>query len=405
MIMRKLLAVFVKEWTLLYRDKIGLLFLFILPMCLVLFITLTSSEEHVSNRSLNILLLNNDYDKDKYGEIGKEVIKAFRKIDGFKLTTTIKNKSSKIAVSKGKYQALIILPENLTTKTFSILHRSLQTQNYQFKPPILKLSFDPALAKNSQDQITTVVQLIMTNLEAKLWRTLAIKDTHQKSNSKPQDLFVVDALASKEKNANDVQQNVPAWALFGMFFIITPLSGIIIKERKLGVVGRLSLAPIHFSCLIWGKILAFVVINILQLILMLAVGVFILPWFGLIALNVTSQPLAILIIGLAASFAATGFGMLIGSLVRTPEQANVVGPFIIVIAAAIGGIFVPVYFLPEALKHISNLSPMQWALQAFIDIFVRDANVYQLLPNIGKLLSFAAVTISLASIILSRIKR
>jgi ABC-2 type transport system permease protein len=135
---------------------------------------------------------------------------------------------------------------------------------------------------------------------------------------------------------------------------------------------------------------------------MLAVGVFILPWFGFAALDVLAQPASILAVGLAASLAATGFGMLIGSLVRTPEQANVIGPFIIVIAAAIGGIFVPAYLLPAAFKTIANFSPMQWALQAFLDIFVRNANILQLLPNIEKLLGFAVLTISLAALVLSK---
>jgi len=171
------------------------------------------------------------------------------------------------------------------------------------------------------------------------------------------------------------------------------------------VMDRLSLAPVSLSTIIWGKISAFVLINLLQLALMLAVGVFILPLFGLPTLNVSTHPGAIALVGLAASLAATGFGMLIGSLVRTAEQANVIGPFIIVILAAIGGIFVPVYMLPEGLKKMTEFSPMYWALQSFIDIFVRNANIGELLINIGKLLGFALITISLASLIMGRSRR
>ena len=56
----KLTAVFSKEWRLLWRDQIGLIFLFILPMCLVLFITLTSSQEPDRPRQLKLVLINQD---------------------------------------------------------------------------------------------------------------------------------------------------------------------------------------------------------------------------------------------------------------------------------------------------------------------------------------------------------
>jgi ABC-2 type transport system permease protein len=64
-----------------------------------------------------------------------------------------------------------------------------------------------------------------------------------------------------------------------------------------------------------------------------------------------------------------------------------------------------VYLLPDGLKKLTHFSPMSWALQSFIDIFVRNANISQILPNIAKLLAFALVTIILASLTMGRRRR
>lgn len=411
----KILAVFNKEWRLLWRDKVGLIFLFALPMCLVLFITLTSSVDASKPRKLNLLLVN----QDASGDYSQGIVKALNKVDNFVISQSLQHgalniDTAKKAVAAGDYQAVVIIPPQLSKQVNDNIQGKMQPRTaHPANPSNVEIFFDPALPQNVQDQITAALHVMTQAIELQLWqRVVSQLTSHSPAaiNADNTGLVTihtdyVHADHSTAARPNDVQQNVPAWALFGMFFIITPLSGMTVKERRLGVMERLRLAPVSLHTVIWGKIMAFVCINFLQLALMLAVGVFILPWFGLPTLDVTSHPGSIFAVGLAASLAATGFGMLIGTLVKTPEQASVIGPFIIVILAAIGGIFVPVYLLPEGLKSMAQFSPMYWALQSFIDIFVRNANIAQLLPNIAKLLGFALVTISLASMLLGRYRR
>ncbi len=412
----KLTAVFSKEWRLLWRDKIGLIFLFILPMCLVLFITLTSSQEPDRPRQLKLVLIN----QDSQGNISKALVTGLNKIKNFTIAQSpIKNATqvsrAQKSVAAGDYQAVIIIPSQFSKQINDKVQQHIQPRTAQVSEPAdIKILFDPALPKNFQDDIAAALRLLSQTIELQLWQQVISQLTSKPAPAMDPNKtgiitihtdYVPTANSQSVVQPNDVQQNVPAWALFGMFFIITPLSGMIVKEKRLGVMDRLALAPVSLHTVIWGKIIAFVCVNLLQLILMLAVGVFILPLLHLPTLDVTSRPGTILAVGLSASLAATGFGMLIGSLVKTPEQATVIGPFIIVILAAIGGIFVPVYLLPEGLKKLTQFSPMSWALQSFIDIFVRDANISQILPNIAKLLAFALVTILLASLTMGRRRR
>ena len=201
---------------------------------------------------------------------------------------------------------------------------------------------------------------------------------------------------------NAVQHNVPAWTMFGLFFIVMPISGSLIQERQGGTLTRLFSIPVPFPILLLGKILTYVMVNLLQIGLMLWVGVFALPWFGAPVLDLGHRPELILAVGLCASFAATGFGMMLGTLVRTYEQASTVGPISIIIAAALGGIMVPVFLMPRFMQPISAISPLRWGHEAFVDVFVRGADLAALLPNLIRLVLFFLVTLTIAVTLLFR---
>ncbi len=193
---------------------------------------------------------------------------------------------------------------------------------------------------------------------------------------------------------NAVQQNVPAWALFGMFFIVVPLSGNLIRERQEGTLQRLLSIPVSYWSLLGGKLMAYVAVCLVQFGLMLLVGKTLLPLLGTPVLDLGSQPLAVAFLALCAALAASGYGILIGTLVRSYEQASMFGAVSVVVAAAIGGIMVPVYVMPKAMQTLSVLSPLGWGLDGFLDIFVRRAGLWDIMDNALALLAFFAVTLT-----------
>ena len=74
----------------------------------------------------------------------------------------------------------------------------------------------------------------------------------------------------------------------------------------------------------------------------------------------------------AVSLAALGYALLISSITRTTEQASLLGGAGNLILAAIGGIMVPKFVMPEAMQHLTNVSPMAWGLEGFLDVLLRD---------------------------------
>jgi ABC-2 type transport system permease protein len=192
------------------------------------------------------------------------------------------------------------------------------------------------------------------------------------------------------------QQNVPAWTMFAMFFIVVPLSAQIIRERRDGTLRRALVAPVGYGTLLTGKVLVYVCVCLMQFLLMLLVGFVVLPWFGAARLAVGSHPEALAFVALSAALAATGFGVLIGTVARSHDQATMFGSVIIIIFAALGGIMVPVFVMPKYLQDMSALSPLAWGLNAFLDAFLRGGGLAAVLPNALRLLAFFGFTLSAA---------
>ena len=78
------------------------------------------------------------------------------------------------------------------------------------------------------------------------------------------------------------------------------------------------------------------------------------------------------------------------------------GAVSVVIAAALGGIMVPVFVMPGIMQTISEFSPLAWGLSAFLSVFVRNGDVQSILPQTTRLLIFFVSTTVLAWFFMSQ---
>jgi len=195
---------------------------------------------------------------------------------------------------------------------------------------------------------------------------------------------------------NSVQHNVPAWTMFAMFFILYPLAGNFIKEREEGSMLRLRLISGSQFPVIAGKFSFYFLICMFQFVLMIAVGIFLMPLLGLSKLVLGNNIPGILIVAASVAMAATGYGMLIAIYFKTSQQALSFGSISVVILSALGGVWVPSYVMPEVLQTISRFSPMSWGLEAFNDLFLRQASVILVMPYVMCLIAFALITLALS---------
>jgi ABC-2 type transport system permease protein len=193
-----------------------------------------------------------------------------------------------------------------------------------------------------------------------------------------------------------VQQNAPAWTLLAMFFLTVPLSVSFIREREQGNLFRLQTMTVPAWVVLGGKALPYFVINQIQMASILAVSVYVLPLLGGDRLELGDAPLALLLLGAAASLAAIGFGIAVSMYARTAEQAASFSSATVMIMAALGGILVPKAVMPVLMQKLAVLSPLSWGLDGFLDVFVRSGGVLQVLPEALGLVMFSTLCHSVA---------
>ncbi len=419
--MLKILTVATKELLLLKRDRAGLLVLFIMPAILVVVITLV--QENVMQLSgqhtTQVLLL--DLDKGYIGSKLQQILASSN------LEVIVRNDRQysiadiKAAVTGGDYQVGVVIPEQssarLQRETTLLFQRGRQQENEQpATATSVQLYFDPAILVGLRSGITAQLQMVMQiismenklkNLDRLLRESMDDLGIAPEFSSLPETglpalldhpLLTLEESSTtsslKEVAAyNPVQQNVPAWALFGMFFTAIPIAGAILQERKSGIWIRLTSLPVSPLVLFTGKVLAYMGICLCQFLLIFLIGTHLFPFIGLPAFIISGNFTAVLLTVLLSSLAACGVGVLLGTACSTYEQASTIGATTVVAAAAIGGIMVPVYAMPQLMQRLSIISPLHWGLTSFHDLLVRGYTLSAVMDDLGRLLLFFIATV------------
>lgn len=417
MIMHKLLMSIKKELLLLIRDWGGLVILFVMPLVLIITITLIQDGafKSVGENKIPILIVDND--QGKISEMIKKSLsqsKAFEVIE-FINTKKLTESSAKNEVFKGNYQLAIIIPsklsndldQNVKDNVTQIMEsftseKAIEKSKNQSISKEIKLYFDPATQNTFKSSIKNGIDKMVSELETQtvykaFANELGTEGEMNFGNSKYITFKEIEPIKlSKEKLPNSVQHNVPAWTLFAIFFIIVPLSINIVKEKSQGTFVRLITNPVPFSTVLLGKTFTYLIICLIQFWLMIGVGIFLFPYLGLPQLYIENKIILLNTIAVFSGLAAIGFGLLLGTIANTQEQSAPFGATSVVILAAIGGVWVPVFAMPKIMQYISNLSPMNWGLNAFYDVLLRNGNFGSIVPELISLLAFFLATTYIA---------
>ena len=137
-------------------------------------------------------------------------------------------------------------------------------------------------------------------------------------------------------------------------------------------------------------------VNLAQAALMLLAGRTLVPWFGGETLALPARWDLLAAVTACTSFAAIGWGLFVAVCSRTLEQATVIGGVGNILAAAVGGIMVPRFVMPEAMQKLSEASPMAWALDGFHAVILRQGGAADIAAPCAKLLALAAALLAAA---------
>ncbi len=405
-------AMTVKDFKVMLKDRGAMVVLFILPVIFIFVMTSAGSGGVADDdQPMEILVVNDDS-----GELADEAIVDLNDLEGMRLIQEVDGRFlTKAAADElivdGEYSVAVWFPEDFTDQILdAATDASAETAVVTF---IVDPALDARFLAPVQGSVVGFIERTVATAQAPVQIEAAFDQMAGSFPAQQAPLVtqVGDMFVDGMVNGDDVdvfnsgvsfervspagyevveyptseEQNVPAYTLFGVFFIMQVMATGLLKERQDGTFRRLLAAPLPRAAMLVGKVLPYYLINIVQVVLMFAVGVFVFD------MSLGNHPFGLVLVTLAAAGASTGLGLMLASLSRTPEQAGGLAALLSVALAAIGGMFLPRFAMPEFMQTLSLLTPHAWALEGFQDVIVRGLGVTAVFNEVAALSLFALV--------------
>ena len=176
-----------------------------------------------------------------------------------------------------------------------------------------------------------------------------------------------------------------------LFIFLTSMTGaaFLIETRRLGIARRVLSTPTSIGAMIVGQLLGRLAVALVQaLIIVLGTMLF----FGVS----WGDPLGTAAVILAFCLVGTGVAVLLGSVCATEQQAQPIAFLLGLGLAALGGSMAPLEVFPPTARTIAHITPHAWANEAFSKLLSHGGDLVTVLPQIGVLLGFAALTTLIA---------
>lgn len=416
--MYKLKATIVKDLRLLIRDKVGLALMFAMPILLALVITSIqlSTFSLVNDNKVPLLVSNQDK-----GPSSLQLMEALERIgmfDAIHITDVAEDMTmSALMQEKDALLAVVIPPgfsEKIEQKTedinqraltdFGLSDRSTDLETQTMDPLILY--YHPVLQESYrhsiQGALASALQIVETkSVLQKLYFSLNEKEVPKEleealvSNHTP--IHEIPAARGGSRAIpNATQHNIPAWTVFAMFFIVTSLGSNVVKEKLSGSFVRLKTLPTNYITALAAKMIAYLIVCLAQVFVIFAIGFWIFPLIGFPPLNLPDDKAGLLLVSVFSAWCAISYAICIGVFAQTQEQANGFGAVSVVILAAIGGILVPSFAMPDSFTIFMRLSPLHWALESYYGLFLEGGNFSDVLDSIIPLIIISIAILTIA---------
>jgi linearmycin/streptolysin S transport system permease protein len=165
---------------------------------------------------------------------------------------------------------------------------------------------------------------------------------------------------------------------------------ILVQERKTRTLQRLMTTSMRPWEIIAGHMLAMLVLVLLQTLVLVVFGQF------LLGVNYLRVPLATLVLVLALGVWVAAMGLLIGILAKSDDQVVMYAMLAMFIFSALGGLWFPLEVSGGVFAALGKVMPSSWAMTGLQNILIRGLGMTSVWQPVLVLLAYAAAFFSLA---------
>src|SRR5215217_4166914 len=413
--MKKLFLIGIKDLKLVFRDRAALTFMLLAPFLLTIgmgFVTGRFSGSSTGLSNIPVVIVN--LDQEQLGNSLSEVFSSEDLADLMEPTASSDPEAARRLIDDDQAAAAVIIPEGFTRSIIPAAGTAFD-QNYVQPHPIkievytnpsrptsagiINAIVDEFVSRVEEDRtngMTSIVQLIQAGL---LRPQNAPSETQKLFQNVQQTESTALTLKTDQEGAEAVQFDIlaymaPGMALLFLMYTVSHGGRSILAERSQGTLPRLLISPTSTAQVLGGKVLGIFLTGVAQVgILILASTIF----FGV----KWGDTAGLVVLILAAVFGATGWGMLITALARTPAQIGSIGSALMLIFGILGGSFINLDQMPAYVRTLSRITPNAWGLDGFTTLAL-GGTLPNLMQPITALLVMGAVLFGIAVLLFNR---
>ena len=417
--MRKLILIGLKDVKLAFRDRAALILMLLAPFLLTLglgFVTGRFSGGSSSGIShIPVVLVDQDGK-----QLGSALVDLFQSKDlGDLVTPTISEdlSAARKLVDDNRAVAAILIPSGFTDSTIpgtgtfpsqgqTIPGKIVQIELYSNPTTptsvgVVKTILDQFISQVEVGRVggeVTVTQLVASGrIQVQQIQAVGQSAGINMASAASQSTSIV--LKNTTPSGEAVRFDVlallaPGMALMFLMYTVSYGGRTLLTERNLGTLPRLLVSPTNATQILGGKMVGIFLTGAAQmLILILGTTVlFQLQW---------GDPLAVLVLVLAAVFGAVGWGMLLTAVAKTPGQVSAIGSALMLTFGILGGTFVNTAAMPVWFRYITKITPNAWGVDGFTTLAL-GGGLHDIQTPTLALLAMGLLLFAIAVVLFSR---
>lgn len=361
--MRRILSVIKKEYIQMRRDRLTLVFIFMLPLVQMLLFgyAIQTEVKHIPTVV---------FDQSLSSE-SRDIISIFSASGYFDVVYTVGSYDEVTKyIDSGKAQVGIIIPPDFTKK----LERNESAPLQVLVDASDNMVANQAIATANSIGLIKSQQILLKNMSA---------------TSLPLDVRV-----RPWYNPDGITAYYMVPAILGVIVtmtmvIITAMA--IVRERERGTLEQLIVTPLKTHELMLGKITPYIVLGYLQITVALLVGslVFQVPIRGSL--------LELYVLTLFFITASLGLGLTISNVAKNQMQAMQMAFFVMLPSILLSGFMFPRQAMPQIIYYISYIVPLTYYLDIIRGIMLKGIGFSYLMGQVTALLVFSLLMLGIST--------
>jgi ABC-2 type transport system permease protein len=381
-----------KDLTELYRNKLGLVMLIVMPLLMMGMIGFIYPSNGSTISDMPVALVNEDAGFANSTLPSQAFVMGLQQINSQTHMMVLSNASSiddvKDLIQRGDLSGCIVIPSNFSESLMRGEQGTLIIVTDQSNPQI-SATLQAALSAVFNQMGTMIAQQLVQTLNPQV-----VNASNSLAIVKPYNVKTEGVVSGNPSYFDFIAPGM--MALTVMMSVMTGLPAAISQEKEIGTMDGMMVAPINRLSIILGKALGQTIRGLIQGMIILALAV---TLFGVTIHGSIPLVFGLLLLGV---FAFVGLGVVITSVAKDQETATMMMMTLMFPMMFLSGVLFPIQQMPWYMQAISKFLPLTYAADALRKVMVLGAGIPAISTELIILIAFGIVMTAIAMPVFKR---